>query len=119
MPLGGGQLSSAKPGVERMCSMLDIQAAWSASLCCGPSGSSRNWPVTSEVGGTKSTGTNASEVMPATVVRWPDLLHPTSSGLHAEDAGLARPLERGTVGRREQVAATRPDPWNPWRRDYQ
>jgi hypothetical protein len=47
-----------------MCSMLDIHAAWSARLCCGPSGSRRNWLVANEVGASKSTGTNSSEVMP-------------------------------------------------------
>jgi hypothetical protein len=46
-----------------MCSMLDVHAAWSALLCCGPSGSSRNRSVTRAVGGSKSTGTNASEPM--------------------------------------------------------
>ena len=34
-----------------MCSMLDVHAAWSASLCCGPSGSSRKRSVTRDVGG--------------------------------------------------------------------
>src|SRR5512144_2259535 len=51
-----------------MCSMLDIQAAWSAWLCWGPSGSRRNWPVVSDVGGVKPTGTNTSAVMIATVL---------------------------------------------------
>lgn len=44
-----------------MCSMLDIHAAWSATLCCGPSGSRRNRLVTSDVGGSNPSGTNASE----------------------------------------------------------
>src|SRR5687767_1416596 len=53
--------------------MLDVQAAWSASLCCGPSGSSRNSSVTSEVGGSKSARTKSSEVMTGTVLRSVDL----------------------------------------------
>src|SRR5262249_26896235 len=67
MPSGGGHLPSGKPGVERMCSMLDAHAARSASLCCGPNGSRRNSLVASEVGGSKPTGTNSSEAMTRTV----------------------------------------------------
>src|SRR5829696_8301728 len=58
--------------------MLDIQAAWSAGLCCGPSGSRWNWLVASEVGGSKPTGTNPSTVMTGTVLGLPDLLHTPS-----------------------------------------
>jgi hypothetical protein len=47
--------------------MLDDQAAWSASLCCGPRGSRRNRSVTSETGGWTPTGTNRSAVMAGTV----------------------------------------------------
>src|SRR4051794_32378754 len=67
MPPGGGHLLSVKPGVERTCSMLEVQAAWSASLCCGPSGSRRSSSVTSEVGATKSAGTKSSVLMAGTV----------------------------------------------------
>src|SRR3954452_21988513 len=52
-----------------MCSMLDVHAAWSARLCCGPSGSRRKLSVTSDVGGSKPAGTNSSAVMTATLVR--------------------------------------------------
>ena len=58
-----------------MCSMLDVQAAWSARLCCGPRGWRWNWLVASEVGGSKPTGTNTSAVMTGTVRGSPDLLH--------------------------------------------
>src|SRR3954454_9025901 len=61
-----------------MCSMLDIQAAWSASLCCGPSGSRWNSWVANEVGGSNSTGTKSSEVMTRTVSGSPGMLHPSS-----------------------------------------
>src|SRR5690349_16516618 len=50
-----------------MCSMLDVHAAWSASLCCGPRGSSRKLSVTSDVGGSNSGGTNISAGMVANV----------------------------------------------------
>src|SRR5690606_38171566 len=55
-----------------MCSMLDVHAARSASLCCGPSGSSRNRSVVNEVGGmkiggTKSSGAGVSTMSPPSV----------------------------------------------------
>src|SRR3954451_22724199 len=37
MPATGGQPQDSKPGVARMCAMLDVHAAWSDSLCCAPS----------------------------------------------------------------------------------
>src|SRR5690606_37252081 len=67
MPSSGGQLPSGKPGVARMCSMLDIHAAWSASLCCGPNGSRRNGSVTRYVGGLKPGGTKVFEAMARTL----------------------------------------------------
>jgi hypothetical protein len=71
-----------------MCSMLDIQAAWSARLCCGPSGSRWNWLVASDVGGSKPTGTNPPAVMTGTVLGLPDLLHTRSSRRHAGPPAL-------------------------------
>src|SRR4051794_7367403 len=37
MPSTGGRPQDSKPGVARMCAMLDVHAAWSDSLCCAPS----------------------------------------------------------------------------------
>ena len=42
-----------------MWSMLDVQAAWSRSLCSGPSGSKRKPPNIISVGTVKSVGTNS------------------------------------------------------------
>ena len=42
MPSTGGQPQDSKPGVARMCAMLDVHAAWSDSLCCAPSGTRWN-----------------------------------------------------------------------------
>jgi len=71
MPSGGGQLPSGKPGVERTCAMLDVHAAWSASLCRGPSGSSRKRSLTRPVGGSKSVGTNGGSATARTLLAAP------------------------------------------------
>src|SRR4029079_9565892 len=87
-----------------MCSMLDIQAAWSAWLCCGPSGSRWNWSVVSEVGGSKPTGTNSCAVMSGTVVEWQVLAHSTSFSnsrfmqgprMHNPSRGVSAPRSGG------------------------
>ena len=58
MPSTGGQPQDSKPGVARMCAMLDVHAAWSDSLCCAPSGTRWNSGTSSSRGGSKSSGTN-------------------------------------------------------------
>src|SRR3954463_11353301 len=60
MPSTGGQPQDSKPGVARMCAMLDIHAAWSDSLCCAPSGTRWNSGSSSSCGGSKSSGTKGS-----------------------------------------------------------
>ena len=52
-----------------MCSMLVLQAVWSDTLCCGPSGSSTNRSVTHVVGGSKSSGTNITLLISPTLRR--------------------------------------------------
>ena len=57
MPSTGGQPQDSKPGVARMCAMLDVHAAWSDSLCSAPSGTRRNSGSSSARGGSNSSGT--------------------------------------------------------------
>src|SRR5262245_29866702 len=92
-----------------MCSILDVQAAWSARLCSGPSGSRRNCPVVSEVGGSKPTGTNSSEVMTWTVLDPPDLLHLSlSETRRATQSGRPCGLKRRTSWGHPHASATLP-----------
>src|SRR5690606_13254122 len=84
-----------------MCSMLDVHALWSDSLCCGPSGSRRKCSVTSTVGGSKSAGTNVGFVMAgmALTSRWPPFI-----GSRVADHTLPamRPEEPRIVSRSHQ-----------------
>src|SRR6185295_19970855 len=57
MPSTGGHFPDSKPGVARMCAMLDVHAAWSDSLCSAPSGTRWNSGSSSSRGGSKSSGT--------------------------------------------------------------
>src|SRR6476659_5658908 len=68
MPSTGGQPQDSKPGVARMCAMLDVHAAWSDSLCCAPSGTRWNSGSSSSRGGSKSSGTKG---LALTTVRLP------------------------------------------------
>src|SRR4051794_1607995 len=43
--------------------MLDVHAAWSATLCCGPSGTKRISPKAASVGTEKSAGTKSVDGM--------------------------------------------------------
>lgn len=63
-PPMGGHSPSGYPGVAQMCSMLEVHAARSASLWLGPSGSRRKSAVTSDVGGSKPSGTNGCVDIP-------------------------------------------------------
>jgi pimeloyl-ACP methyl ester carboxylesterase len=51
-----------------MWAMLDVHAAWSASLCCGPSGSKRNWSLARALGGSKPVGTKGGSATVRTVL---------------------------------------------------
>src|SRR6266702_4511594 len=69
IPSTGGQSQTSKPGVERICSMLLVQAAWSRSLCCGPRGSRRNRSATSSRGTAKPSGTSSDRATSVTYSR--------------------------------------------------
>src|SRR3954453_6227344 len=60
MPSTGGHPPDSKPGVARMCTMLDVHAAWSDSLCSTPSGTRWNSGSSSSRGGSNSSGTKGS-----------------------------------------------------------
>ena len=60
MPSAGGQSWPRKPGVARMWAMLALHAAWSETLCSGPSATSRKAGAVSPAGTAKLSGTKGS-----------------------------------------------------------
>src|SRR6478672_8239694 len=94
MPSTGGQPQDSKPGVARICAMLDIHAAWSDSLCCAPSGTRWNSGASSSRGGSKSSGTNG---LALTVLE-------TTAGVSSCLTVAIRPQNR-TFGRKPTPAA--------------